>query len=114
MNLNLRAFVCIEQPGDDCCAGRSLRSLDVAGVAATELRCPSAADLRDIFRTEGSVLFLQAGAWLVNSQEFRVPHPSATGKPLCAVGATRTPAEFDPARERCAASWNAFFSRSGG
>jgi glycosyltransferase involved in cell wall biosynthesis len=70
--------------------------------------------LRDIFRTEGSVLFLQAGAWLVNSQEFRVPHPSATGKPLCAVGATRTPAEFDPARERCAASWNAFFSRSGG
>ena len=114
VSAELRAYVYCEQSADRYRVGRSLRSLKSTGLSATELPVLSARELQEIFGTGEPVLLLQAGAWLVNSENFRLPHPSATGRSLCAVGAARMPAESDAATEQRAASWKELFGKTGG
>src|SRR3954471_4177405 len=113
MNSDLHAFLYFDQEGDCYRVGRSLRSLTAAGTTPAELQIPSAATLLEIFRVGGPVLFLRAGAWLVNPRHFRVPYPSATGQPLCALGVTRMPRESDSATEQSSAAWKSLLGKTG-
>lgn len=98
-----RAIVVAEGPVEARRAGRTVRALAAAGVDVAE-GPPRGASL------EGPIWFVRAGAWPV-ALASRFPPPSATGLPLCALGAVRPP---DDAVAPCAAAWQAFLARSGG
>jgi glycosyltransferase involved in cell wall biosynthesis len=112
VNSELRAFVFSDDSADAYRAGRSFRSLTSAGITAAQLLKPSG--WREILRSGGPLLILRAGAWLANPRAFRPPHPSATGKPLCALGATRMPAESDASTGASAAAWRNLLAETGG
>jgi len=110
----LRAFVYLTQPGDIYRAGRTLRSLLAAGIAAEQLGGLTGQPLGAILRTGGPLLFLRAGGWLVQPGAVPLPHPSATGKGLCALGALRVPRESESGTAQAAMAWAELFARTGG
>jgi glycosyltransferase involved in cell wall biosynthesis len=110
----IRGFVYLTQPDDVYRAGRTLRSLRAAGIAAEQIGVPACQDIRAILRDGGPVLFLRAGAWLARHGALELPLPSATGKGLCALGALRVPRESEPGTARAAASCAELFARKSG
>ena len=110
----MRAFVYLTQPGNAYRAGRTLRSLRAAGVAAEQLGASATHRFGEILGSGGPVLLLRAGAWLTQPGTLALPLPSATGKGLCALGALRVPRESEPATMRAAASWAELFAKTGG
>ena len=109
-----RAFVYLTHPGDVYRAGRTLRSLRAAGIAAEQISEPTGQRLGDILRAGGPVLLLRAGAWLVQAGALALPLPSATGKGLCALGALRVPRESEPESQPGIASKREWRSLSSG
>ena len=110
----IRAFVYLSYPEDAYRAGRTLRSLRAAGIAAEHIGVPAGQRIRAILRGGGPVLFLRAGAWLARQGALELPLPSATGTGLCALGALRVPRESEPATARVAAAWAEVFAKTGG
>ena len=110
----IRAFVYLAQPGDAYRAGRTLRSLRAAGVAAEVIGVSAGQPFGAILGDGGPVLFLRAGAWLARHGALELPLPSATGKGLCALGALRVPRESEPESARAAAAWAEVFARTSG
>jgi glycosyltransferase involved in cell wall biosynthesis len=103
------------RPGDRYRAGRTLRTLAQAGFAAVAgcgLSAPALS--REIAAAAGPVWLLRAGAWPAGVGPVRLPPPSATGRPLCALG--RVCSEPD-GRGGCrdeVARWDALLHRTGG
>ena len=60
------------------------------------------------------MLLLRAGTWLARTGPVDLPHPSATGIGLCALGAVRVPRESDPNTDATAAAWKALLAETGG
>jgi len=87
-----------ERPGDCWRAGRTQRSLRLRGVLTLERLPPC-----------GPVLLLRAGSWLLR-REVRAPPPSATGRPLLALGAVRARGEATPDAE----AWTREYARARG
>ena len=108
------AYVYSTQPGDLYRSGRTLRSLQVAGVAAEEMREATAERLGVILGQGAPVLLMRAGTWLVRTGALDLPHPSATGKGVCALGVVRVPRGCEPEAEAAAAAWKALLGETGG
>lgn len=86
----MQAWVFYRQPEDIYRAGRTVRSLEAAGIPIVDdIGLPSGTTpaLPD---PNGGLLVLRAGAWLVSPAPWRIPPPSATGLGLCLVGMPRT------------------------
>jgi glycosyltransferase involved in cell wall biosynthesis len=113
-SMTTAAFVYGSQPGDFYRSGRTLRSLHVAGVAATETGEATSERLGAILGQGAPVLLLRAGTWLARTGPIDLPHPSATGIGLCALGAVRVPRESDSDAEATAAAWKALLAETGG
>ena len=78
----VRALV-VHRPGEPEQVGRTLRALATAGVAAED----AGADLgKAIDGAGGPVWLVRAGAWPARPGPIPCPPPSATGKPLVALG----------------------------
>jgi glycosyltransferase involved in cell wall biosynthesis len=89
-----------------------MRSLATAGIP--EAPALSQERLGAVFAGGQGALFVRAGAWLVHPKSFCWPLPSATGRPLCAIGATRNPTETDLETALAAANWNRLFAETSG
>ncbi len=111
--MTIRAFVHISRPGDTYRAGRTLRSLRAAGLAAEEVGKLDAINLSAMLAAGEPILLVRAGAWLVDVENFNPPFPSATGKGLCAFGIIKTPHEAEPHAVRAGAAWRELLSKSG-
>lgn len=106
------ALVFQVEPGAGYRAGRTIRSLAAAGIG--EVTALSQERLANVFAEGQGALFVRAGAWLVNPKSFCWPLPSATGRPLCAIGATRNLSETDLETARAAANWNRLYAETSG
>jgi glycosyltransferase involved in cell wall biosynthesis len=104
-----RALVFCERPGDRHRAGRTLRALRKAGfdVEAELRRAPEAlaAKLRD-----DAVWLVRSGAWPAHFRA--LPPASATGRPLCAVGAMLAEPAGDESGDSRA--WKRALEKTGG
>jgi glycosyltransferase involved in cell wall biosynthesis len=93
--------------GDLHRAGRTLRALRGAGLAPFDATAASPRAITRALGKEGAWL-VRAGAWPVAAPSF--PPPSATGLPLCALGAVRAESDGD----RDTARWKAILASTGG
>ena len=109
-----RALVFHAEPGAGYRAGRTIRSLAEAGIEAVEVPALLPERLAKVCAEGQGVLLVRAGAWLVNPKRFCWPLPSATGRPLCAIGATRNPNETDLETARAAAKWDGLYAETSG
>jgi glycosyltransferase involved in cell wall biosynthesis len=112
---NVQAFV-FDVAGDNrYVAGRTLRAFDSCGMNIEDLSGGTPERLGEkLLRIDGPVLLLRAGVWPAEVERFRPPPSSATGKPLCALGAIRTETAHDSASHELAVRWMAFHERTGG
>ncbi len=94
--------------------GRTLRSLEAAGIAGENIGGLTPAKLGGVLRHGEPLLILRAGTWLTHVADFALPHASATGKGLCAFGVVNVPRESEPATHRAASAWNQLVAKSGG
>ena len=76
----------VRAPGEPERVGRTLRALAAVGIAAHDCGGELA---RALDRANGPVWLVQAGAWLAGEREPADPPPSATGRPLVALGGVR-------------------------
>ena len=112
--MEARAFVFATRPGDFYRVGRTVRSLEAAGVSAEQIGALTEAKLRELLHGGGPLLFVRSGTWLVRTAGFKLPSSSATGKGLCALGALRAPPETEPETTQAARLWRDLFARTGG
>ena len=112
--MTIASCVYSTQPGDLYRSGRTLRSLEAAGVPATETAEPAPERLRAILGLGAPLLLLRAGMWLARTGPIELPHSSATRIGLCALGAVRVPRESDPDADAAAAAWKALLAEAGG
>jgi glycosyltransferase involved in cell wall biosynthesis len=111
----LRAFVFDGAVGDRYAAGRTLRAIGRCGMAINDVCGASPERLADVLSAApGSILLVRAGAWLVDADRLSIPPPSATGLPLCALGAVRAETAGNVAPHEHAAHWSAFHAITGG
>jgi glycosyltransferase involved in cell wall biosynthesis len=75
----VRALVFTAVPGDRYRVGRTLRALKGLGLIPEEL------DSSRLILGDGPVWLMRAGAW-PRASTLTLPPPSATGRPLCALG----------------------------
>ncbi|MBL8816378.1 MAG: glycosyltransferase family 4 protein [Planctomyces sp.] len=99
---------------------RTLRSLDKKGIEHTVIRRDSGAAVEgaeaEVLRSgqPRGLWVLRAGAWLI-SEQIACPAPSATGRPLAALGAVRFPPEaVNENRYSDAGFWRAVLRQSNG
>jgi glycosyltransferase involved in cell wall biosynthesis len=99
------------EPGDARRKGRTLRALRARGLDPIDASESTSADLAARLGA-GPVWLVGAGAFLVHEGPITFPLPSATGRPLCALGAIRpdfAAGEGDPDR-----AWSELLARTGG
>jgi glycosyltransferase involved in cell wall biosynthesis len=88
--MSLRGLVFGLAPGDFHRAGRTERSLTAAGLALeNEPALNVGALIRVLCGTDGPILLARAGTWLAGHARLPPIPPSATGRPLVAIGALR-------------------------
>src|SRR4051812_42111224 len=81
----------IRRQGERHRVGRTVRALAAAGVGAED----AGIDLAEaIARIRGPVWLVHAGAWPTHQGKITFPPPSATGKPLVAIGAVHAEPGF--------------------
>jgi len=85
----LRAIVFHARPDDSRLAGRTLRSIRAAGLEPEEFGPFDSERLAPYFQERRPLLFMRAGAWLVDTRNWLPPPASATGRGLCALGAVK-------------------------
>lgn len=102
-----------EEPADFYVAGRAIRGVPVGEARLRGHFASTLLSLLESLRnTQDAVWLLRAGTWPVDATRIRLPAPSATGRPLCALGAIR---EGDPAApDSQAIAWNELLARTGG
>jgi len=106
-------LVFADRPGDCYRAGRTIRALLQRGID-----CKDVCDLApgplgaSLDRTPGPVWLVRAGAWPAWGGSLRWPSPSATQRPLCALGRLR----FHPGAQSCEEMqlWSAYQAQTGG
>src|SRR5208282_1666688 len=109
-----RALGWTSRPGDSLRAGRTLRSLQAAGMPAEEIGALTSDEFRRLLLSGAPLLLLRAGTWLARPAGLELPRPSATGKGLCALGAIRTPPETEAETTRAANAWRKLLAETGG
>ena len=110
-----RVIVYLSDPSQAVRAGRTRRSLQLAGITEWEEISGKAEDWRALLAPGGPVLLLRAGTWLVRPAGFGFPRPSATGRGLCALGALRpAPGGPAPADAPAVAAWEKVLASTGG
>lgn len=84
----LRALVVGDRPESRYRAGRTLRALNQLGIAAENLTDCSPAEIATSLTSRAEPVWLvRAGCWPTTQHPITVPPSSATGAPLCALGA---------------------------
>ena len=107
--MGVRIFVFCTKPSDRYLAGRTSRSLLNAGLSAQSLDdLPLPSILDRIRLDQGPMLLVRAGAWLARAGELKFPNPSATDRPLCALGTLRLPPDCRDNYEAEANQWQQF------
>ena len=109
-------MVFAEAPGDRYRAGRSLRPLSAAGLGVLDLTRSS---IEAAAPPRAGVWFVRAGAWPIAAPARilagLLPPSSATGRPLCALGAVHAaPRNFDSVPGELAPAWSKLLSATGG
>jgi glycosyltransferase involved in cell wall biosynthesis len=113
--MSAATFVFGSRAGDRYRAGRTARALRRAGVTVEDVCGFPPSRLADFLcSAAGPVWLVRAGAWPVQCGLLRLPPPSATGLPLCALGWIRRPEEVTPARDGEAGQWAALQAETGG
>lgn len=113
--MGVRIFVFCTKPSDRYLAGRTSRSLLNAGLSAQSLDdLPLPSILDRIRLDQGPMLLVRAGAWLARAGELKFPNPSATDRPLCALGTLRLPPDCRDNNEAEANQWRLLLKASGG
>jgi len=112
--MGCRAFVFQSRPGDFYRVGRTLRSLNAAGITAEPIGPLDPSSFHHILAQPEPVLLIRAGAWLANAGRLPLPTPNATGRGTCALGCLRPPALADDSVHPAADQWKKFFSITGG
>jgi glycosyltransferase involved in cell wall biosynthesis len=111
----VRAFVFDDAHGNRYAAGRTLRAFGWRGIRIENICGEAPEKLADIFsKTPGSILLLRAGTWPVDVERISLPPPSATGRPLFALGAVRPENTFGAAPHETVTQWTALHARTGG
>jgi glycosyltransferase involved in cell wall biosynthesis len=101
----MRCWLHAFEAGDSSRIARTLRSLRAAGLDPEIFTAPAAL-VASLKAAQESVLLVAAGAWLVHDRPFAPVPPSATGRPVVALGAVRD----SPG----AGQWSALFASHGG
>ncbi|HRB12025.1 MAG TPA: glycosyltransferase family 4 protein [Vicinamibacteria bacterium] len=99
----MRAIVYGSRPGDVDRAGRTARALRLLGASVTNLAHETwPAIFRRIHESRDPVWLVRSGAWPAS---FTEPPPSATGRPIVALGAVRPADGIEPGEAASAAGW---------
>jgi glycosyltransferase involved in cell wall biosynthesis len=98
-------------PDDARRTGRTLRALRACGLDPIDASEATATELAARLGA-GPVWLVQAGAFLVHTGPLTFPPASATGRPLCALGAIRPC--FDGEERAPDQAWSALLARTGG
>lgn len=109
LNPPVRVVVFAARPGDRYRSGRTLRALRRRGFDPIDA-CGQPPEELAALASAGPVWLVRAGGW--PPAEVAFPPPSATGRPLCALGAVR-PAPDDGERDD-AHRWSLVLARTGG
>jgi glycosyltransferase involved in cell wall biosynthesis len=100
--------------GDRYRAGRTIGALRRRGALPEEVCGLSAAALAaTLLAVPGPVWLVRAGAWLAHPDPITLPPPSATGRPLCALGLVR-PEPGQAVRAGVQQQWAALQAETGG
>jgi len=112
--MEVQAFVFHANDDDLYRVGRTVRSLNAAGIEAREIAEPGGRTFRKILAAEQPILFVRAGLWLVNGEEYATPLSSSAGKPLCAFGAVRSHPKSDSTANSLVDAWTDILRQTGG
>jgi len=111
----VRAYVFDDAPGNRHVAGRTVRAFARCGVPLENLSGATPPRLAEIIpQSTGPILLVRAGTWPVDGKRFLPPPPSATGMPLCALGAVQPEPAFRAVHHESVAHWAALHARTGG
>jgi glycosyltransferase involved in cell wall biosynthesis len=111
----LRAFVIDDLQGNRYLAGRTLRAFAPCGIPLEDI-CgePPERIAKILANTTGSILLIRAGAWPVDADRLSIPRSSATGLPLCALGAVQPEIAHGAVPHDDAKRWSSLHARTGG
>jgi glycosyltransferase involved in cell wall biosynthesis len=111
----LRVFVFGDRRGSRYLAGRTLRSLRARGIDANDITGQTPAVVaRGLAAEAGPAWFLRAGAWLARRGPLTPPPTSATGRPVCALGAVLAEPAGTAANAEETKSWAELHAVTGG
>ena len=113
--MNARAIVVATRPGDRYRAGRTIRALRQAGIETTDVCGLAPSALAQAITAAGRPVWLvRAGAWPAQPSHVQFPLPSATGRPLCALGAVRSEDGPPPSADGEVSQWATILAETGG
>jgi hypothetical protein len=111
----MRAFVFADSQDNRYAAGRTLRAFGGRGICIADVSGEPAERLAALFSAvPGPIPLLRAGAWPVDADRLSLPPPSATGLPLCALGAVRAEPVPGRAPHDAVERWRAIHYQTGG
>jgi hypothetical protein len=114
MDSETHAFVYEAKADDLYCVGRTLRSLRAAGLAATWIGELTERKFRKVLGSEHPILFLRAGTWLTDANNYVSPLPSASRKGLCALGRVGSCTAHEAEVAAVETAWTELLHRTGG
>ena len=111
----VRAFVFAGGDDNPYAAGRTLRAFAGPSIPIEDVCGETPERLAEILsQSPGPVLLLRAGVWPVDADGIFLPPPSATGLPLCALGAVQPENTLGAVPHEAVEHWAALHAETGG
>jgi glycosyltransferase involved in cell wall biosynthesis len=111
----VRGFVFAGTDGNRYAAGRTLRAFSGRGIPIEDACGETPMRLAELLaEAPGPILLLRAGAWPTDAARFSLPLASATGMPLCALGAVQAEDAVGARSHKAVEQWKLLHSKTGG